>query len=283
MKKKRGLPFGYTVQNGRLIIQEDEAEIVRGIFQAYIGGSSMLELADLMTKREIPYTEKRMAWNKNIIARMITDRRYAGTDGFEPIIDDQDFREAEICKQNRRTKPLRTGSNVLEMLRGKVFCASCQSDMIRIYEGRNRQKVCWRCLNGSCGLTVKYLNDEILPSRITDILNTLIENPDILTSGTETVSVRKIRDRTATEFAKLIDDNYSTEDQILDALRRNIASAYESLPLPMEARREQIKALFRKAAVSQNFQTDLFSETVDKIYLHEDGSVTLLLKDGSEI
>ena len=283
MKKKRALPFGYTVQNGKLVILPEEAEIVKAIFQSYIGGSSMLELANLMTVKKIPYTEKRLVWNKNLIARIITDRRYAGTDGFEPIVDDQDFREAEICKQNRRTKAPGAGTDPSGILSGKAICAACRSEMIRSFERRNRLQVCWHCLNSECGINVKYPNDGILLSRVTDILNTLTENPDILTAEEDTESVQKVRDKTASEFAKYLDDTYTDEEQILAALQCHIASSYDSLPAPKEANRSRITAAFRKATVSRDFQTDLFTETVDRVLLHEGGSVTLLLKDGNEI
>ena len=283
MKKKRALPFGYTLQNGQLVISEDEAKVVKDIFQAYIGGSSMLELADLMTHKQIPYTEKRLIWNKNLIARIITDRRYAGTDGFEPIVDDQDFREAEICKQNRRTKTPCSDNGPVGLISKKAICAACHSDMVRNFENRNRQKVCWRCLNSTCGITAKYLNDEILPSRVTDVLNTLIENPDILITEDSTETVQKIRDKTTSEFARMLDDSYSDEEQILETLRRHVTSAYDSLPTPMEANRNRVVAEFKRAKVQQDFQTDLFTETVEKVCIREDGSVTLLLKDGTEI
>ena len=38
MKKIRYLPFGYTIRNGQTVIDQQEAETVRGIFTAYIHG-----------------------------------------------------------------------------------------------------------------------------------------------------------------------------------------------------------------------------------------------------
>ena len=44
MKKIRYLPFGYTIRNGQTVIDQQEAETVRGIFTAYIHGASLKEI-----------------------------------------------------------------------------------------------------------------------------------------------------------------------------------------------------------------------------------------------
>ncbi len=52
MKKIRYLPFGYTIRNGHTVIEQQEADIVRNIFKAYIQGASLKEIAeDLTAKR----------------------------------------------------------------------------------------------------------------------------------------------------------------------------------------------------------------------------------------
>ena len=39
MKKIRYLPFGYTIRNGHTVVEQQEADIVRNIFKAYIQGA----------------------------------------------------------------------------------------------------------------------------------------------------------------------------------------------------------------------------------------------------
>ena len=64
MKKKRALPFGYTIENGRRIIDSTEAATIQQIFTEYQNGATMSELAAMMTRLQIPYCEKRVDWNK---------------------------------------------------------------------------------------------------------------------------------------------------------------------------------------------------------------------------
>ena len=69
MKKIRYLPFGYTIRNGQTVIDQQEAETVRGIFTAYIHGASLKEIAEDLTAKNIPYTERSCVWDKARISR----------------------------------------------------------------------------------------------------------------------------------------------------------------------------------------------------------------------
>lgn len=71
MKKTRFIPYGYTIREGRTVIEHTEAEIIREIFDEYIKGASLKEIAESLTQRKIPYTEKTDTWDKARIARII--------------------------------------------------------------------------------------------------------------------------------------------------------------------------------------------------------------------
>ena len=62
MKKIRYLPFGYTIRNGQTVIEQQEADVVRNIFKAYIQGASLKEIAEDLTAKNIPYTERTCVW-----------------------------------------------------------------------------------------------------------------------------------------------------------------------------------------------------------------------------
>ena len=50
MKKIRYIPYGYTMRNGRTVIAQDEAAVIREIFSAYINGASLQSIAELLTE-----------------------------------------------------------------------------------------------------------------------------------------------------------------------------------------------------------------------------------------
>ena len=49
MKKIRFVPYGYTIRDGHTVIDHSEADIIRHIFEVYIKGASLKEIADELT------------------------------------------------------------------------------------------------------------------------------------------------------------------------------------------------------------------------------------------
>ena len=78
--KNRYIPYGYTIRNGKLVIEKGEAEIIRQIYEQYIAGASLKEIAEQLTKRQVPYSEKTADWGKARVARIIGNTKYLGTD-----------------------------------------------------------------------------------------------------------------------------------------------------------------------------------------------------------
>lgn len=82
----RKLPFGYRMEMGVEVIHPEEAEVVREIFNRYLAGESFQRLAERLSGQPIPYDEGK-PWNKNMVARILDDSRYAGAKCFPAIIE----------------------------------------------------------------------------------------------------------------------------------------------------------------------------------------------------
>ena len=54
MKKIRNIPYGYSYENGRIVINDSEAEVVRDIFERYTSGESLGNIADYLTEQRVP-------------------------------------------------------------------------------------------------------------------------------------------------------------------------------------------------------------------------------------
>ncbi len=71
-------PYGYRYVNKELVIQEDEAEIVRWIFEIYLEGWSTEEIARELTARRIPSPGGQSSWNKTTVKYILTNEKYVG-------------------------------------------------------------------------------------------------------------------------------------------------------------------------------------------------------------
>lgn len=71
-------PYGYRLIDNQLEIHEPEAEVVRRIFTEYLGGSSIINIAQGLTDDEIPFKNGRMKWRHQAISAIIKNERYIG-------------------------------------------------------------------------------------------------------------------------------------------------------------------------------------------------------------
>lgn len=100
MLKNRSIPFGYCMVNGKYALNASEADAVRKIFADYIGGKSLKTIAAEMT---VPYNTGKAVWDKNMVCRVLGNRKYIGKNGFPKIISDEDFTRAAKIKAERNT------------------------------------------------------------------------------------------------------------------------------------------------------------------------------------
>lgn len=140
------VPLGYSVENGKLIIEPDEAAIVRDIFASYIEHRSLFRVVDTLRdggRKTKAYVSKAgnvraaKAWTKHSVLRVLRNPVVAGlihSDGtffageHEPIISAEDFNhvKALLSGGGSRRSPVR---NPAYLLRGVVRCARCGATM----------------------------------------------------------------------------------------------------------------------------------------------------------
>lgn len=58
MAKPRYLPYGYRIQNGLITPDTAQAECVRQIYQLYLAGNSLQEIAKRLQATGIPYSDE---------------------------------------------------------------------------------------------------------------------------------------------------------------------------------------------------------------------------------
>jgi len=285
MKKKRALPYGYTIQNGRRTIEEAEADVIRRIFTEYQNGSSMAELAATMTALQIPYCEKRVDWNKNIIARILANPRYAGADDFDPIIDMDVFKEVNLSKCSRTTRQQIQDAGTVGMLRAKILCAECGARMVRNCDSRKKNPVTWQCENADCHTRVG-VSDQILESRIVDRMNLIIDNIDLLEdedSYKMDDSETERRSKVTAELSRMCDTGHYTDEQLLTIILENAQKWYELCPENQGSTLTAVCLAYSDAEPSEELDTELFLKTVSNILLKPDGSIQLRLVSGKTI
>lgn len=92
MQMRQGhLPYGYRIVNGTAVIDETQAEQVRGIYTAYLSGRSYTDAAESVG----------LEMRHSSVRRMLQNRRYLGDEFYPAIIDREIFDAAEAERLRR--------------------------------------------------------------------------------------------------------------------------------------------------------------------------------------
>lgn len=283
MKKIRYLPFGYTIRNGQTVIDQQEAETVRGIFTAYIHGASLKEIAEDLTAKNIPYTERSCVWDKARISRIPENAKYTGDAEFDAIIEDAVYEEAVAAKSARRWNRAVTECEGIRQLRDHIRCGQCGAPMLRHINSNRAIRESWTCSNADCGIRVRISDRELL-RKITLLMNRVIANADLILPHPKV----KHRDSAVVlDLQQKISDEMEQERPSEDRIATLLCEIAGQLYKETNAKTQIAAQIARKRAslmkLQDAFNAAYFSELIDAVSLHVGGGVVLHTKTETDI
>ena len=145
--KNRRFPYGYEMLNGTVSVCKEEADTVKRIFDRYLSGCNLKEIAESLSSRKIEYLTGEYRWNKSRIKRIIEDTRYVGGKNYPTILSQDVFGRANSEKETRRRydAPVSTAEN--KLLLHMTYCSDCGGRLRHKTDSRLRYKERWFCRN----------------------------------------------------------------------------------------------------------------------------------------
>lgn len=282
MKKNRYIPYGYTCRNGKTTVDRAEAKIIRHIYERYINGSSLGEIAAELTKQKIPYTEKTSEWNKARISRIIACAKYIGTPEYDPIIDETVYTAAINCKSARQCNAS-SQSESINAIHNRVRCGKCGSPMVRKVISKNRIRERWDCSNAECGCQVR-IPDGMLLEKITILLNRLIENRELIIpkadeTGPDPLPICQLKN----ELEQALSRQDPDEQMILSRIREIAAQRYKASDASVMLNARALRKRIVSMKPQSDFRPEYFRELIEYLTLESGGIVTLHTKAATAI
>lgn len=283
MKKIRYIPYGYTMRNGRTVISTEEAEIIREIFKAYLDGASLKAIAEELTGRQIPYTQRTTTWDKARIARIIDNAKYIGTEEYDPIIDEDMYEAAVSLKTARQRNTCEKENDAIDLLRDFVRCDNCGQPMKRRVSMKHRIRESWNCTNDDCGIRVR-ISDTQLIETITVLINRVILNDHLLQPKPRKryepdAKVTKVGNDIALELER----DAPNEEYIIEKTIEMAALMYEQSNAKLNLRVSLARKLAHTMVTQDEFNRDYFTALASCITLGEQGRVVLHTKTETEV
>ena len=177
----RYVAFGYEITDGKYAVIEYEKKIVENVFGLYVNGKSFNDIATRMNEAGVSYNNDGRCWNKNMVKRMIENRRYIGENGFPQIIATDTFNIAEKLRLSKFTPPTAEEKTILDFYHDRLECSECGSRLQR-YKGSKSRKGGTnnyrRCMNEECKGNETPINERKLNLIVAETINELIDRYD---------------------------------------------------------------------------------------------------------
>ena len=201
--------FGYKISKGEIKIDEENAAIVKWIFDQYTSGTGYTKIAEMLREFGVP-TIRGGKWTADRVRNIILNEKYKGdallqkkfvsdhltkalkknkgelpmyyAEGtHEPIVEKDAFDKAtEILEKNRKKARTSRKTPQRYIFTGKIKCMNCGKNYKRkIYN----KKIYWMCQTyaeeGRNVCSSKQIPEEILMSKICEVLGINDFNEDL--------------------------------------------------------------------------------------------------------
>lgn len=173
--------LGYDKVGKDLIVNEDQAEIVRFIYSEYLNGKGTVKIADELTERGAITSTGLSRWSAAYVSRVLRNPFYSGTivyrksyipdyleqkpkmnygeveqvvveERHEPIISKEDFKKVQQIMDSH-SKPIKLGrrqaTGVAKNIWSKKLVCECGSNFNRkiYHKNKNETTYCYVCYN----------------------------------------------------------------------------------------------------------------------------------------
>lgn len=269
MKKIRYFPFGYHMADGKITILPKESALLQELFSGYLNGTSLQHLANYAEQTGMCYRGNVVHWNKNMIARMLDDKRYWNSDDYPSIISKETGSAVISMRKQRAT----TQSSIV-FISKKLVCSNCGSSMYRMTQKFPRIR--WDCKK--CGERIGTTDRDLLQA-VTDKLLAICRAPqsvEQISIPCNSLSIQAAR--LTNEINQAMNQREVDPNELLPLIFECVAEKYKTCSIK-EADHLTItmKALFQAHSNDTTLDRELFERAVKQVILQPDASVQLRL------
>ena len=205
--------YGYRKdEEGNLIIEETEAEVVRWIFESYLNGMGAYVIAKMLNDHKIPTIRDSEKWQDSVVKNILTNPVYEGDalhqrtytekqfpfsrkvnygqmnmyltkDAHPPIITHEEAEAVRSIMEYRSRTLNMDGkrSQSRYIFSSRIICGDCGSHFRRqkIYIGKPYEKIIWTChkhVEDKEFCHMKAIREDVLQQAFVDMWNKLYTN-----------------------------------------------------------------------------------------------------------
>lgn len=304
-----GVPLGYRIIDKKFTVDEEQAPIVKRIFEMYLSGKTMAEIIRYLNENGVK-TSYGNPYNRSSIRRILTNRKYLGIyiyrdieikGGIPQIIDEVTFGQTQTLLGKNKKAPARAKATEEHyLLTTKLFCGHCECAMTGMSGKSKSGKIhqYYSCVtqrrHGGC--KKKHVQKAYIESAVIDGVLSILNDDYIngIAHKIADLSAKEGNSDTIKRLKKLLRENEEAIANLIKAIESGKAvdvlsaqiekcqserSEFESQLAKEKMMRpvltyDEIRFFFDKFktgnANDHTFRTALIDTFVNKIYLYDE-------------
>ena len=299
--------LGYTNnEEGELVIEEQEVEIVRYIFKQYLNGKGSYAIAKELNDKKIPTIRDSEKWVDGVVKEILKNPVYAGdlllqkhyttevvpfkqkrnkgevpqyfiSNNHEPIISREESEAVKEIYEYRRKQMNIDGekSQNRYAYSSKIICGECG----KVFRRQCKNSVFRKPGRCKCGTVIEEQIKEIYILEI----NKVIKMPNLLEKKTKEIP-RKYNPefwKLDQKIKELEEDEQFSSKELSVLIFQRASAFYQSVQVyDYEHHTENLKQILSDKELQTEFQEELFLQTIKQMVIYADGHIDVGFSNG---
>ena len=196
-------PFGYKVKNGKLQVDEEEANTVRKIFELFLEKNYGIKTIVNFLNRNYKLNGRKKTWAMNSVWKILKNPVYCGyvrwkgevkKGNHKPLISKDTFDRVQKILESRNKIPPRTATTS-SLLVGLVKCGICGS---RLTPARGKSYKYYACIGRDNGCKLPYISAPQLEEAIVKEIEKISTDKKVIDD-----SLKKLKERMSKETERM--------------------------------------------------------------------------------
>ncbi len=276
----RKIPYGYIMSNGRYILEEKEAKIVKLVFEMAASGKLPNEILKIVRNMDTDYFAGDIDKSTGKITTMLHKEYYCGSGDYPAIITRECYDNARM-NMTSRSHYYAEGKTKIPFK--QTCCAVCGGQLFR---NRNLDDRIWKCSTVGCANRTNGIKEDRFYSQVLSILMdvqadcSLLDKEAVLTEYKPIMNIRMGENEVVMRcHIKPIDDERIKKEIIKLAALKYDCCTYDRTKYLTE----EIKDRLRKCEPIFDIDSLLIKDIVKKVILIDHKHISIEFKNGKNI
>ena len=276
----RKIPYGYIMSNGRYVLEEKEAKIVKLVFEMVASGKLPNEILKIVRNMDTDYFTDDIDKAAGKISMLLQKEYYSGSGDYPAIIPKECYDNA---RKNMSSRSHYYVDGKTKIPFKQTCCAICGGQLFR---NRNMDDRIWKCSTVGCANRTNGIKEDRFYSQVLSILMdvqadcSLLDKEAVLTEYKPNAHVRKGENEVVMRcHIKPIDDERIKKEIISLAALKYECCTYDISKYLTEEIKERL------STYEPLFDIDslLIKDIVKKVILIDETHAAIEFKNGKNI